>query len=131
MHLCDVWQVECLLFPLMRDQRLMLSSVSADESLVKDYIQRAMDIFQSNTLGPQKYLNLYRKYTDLLNGKSDQDVTNFLGKHHSVDSFVNVSRHCSCSVACSVVKSCGAFYNDSSVCLSIHANYRLQFLSLG
>ena len=75
----------------MKDQRLMLSSVSADESLVKDFIQRTMDIFQSNTLGPQKYLNLYRKYTELLNGKSDQDVTSFLAKHHSIDAFVQVS----------------------------------------
>jgi len=69
----------------------MLSSVSADELLVKDFIQRAMDIFQGNTLGPQKYLNLYRNYTELLNGKSDQDVTSFLAKHHNVDAFVKVS----------------------------------------
>jgi len=87
---CD-WQVECLLFPLMRNQRLMLSSISADESLVKEFVQRAMDVFQRNTVGPQNYLNLYRKYAELLNGKSDQDVTGFLAKHHSIDSFAKVS----------------------------------------
>jgi len=75
----------------MKDQRLVLSSVSAEESLVKDFIQRTMDIFQNNTLGPQKYLNLYRKYSDLLTGKSDQEVTNFLAKRHSIDSFIKVS----------------------------------------
>jgi len=78
----------------MKDQRLMLSSVSAEESLVKDFIHRAMDVFQSNTLGPQKYLNLYHKYAELLNGKSDQDVTNFLAKRHSIDSFIKVSQNC-------------------------------------
>ena len=75
----------------MKDQRLVLSSVSAEESLVKDFIRRTMDIFQSNILGPQNYLNLYRKYADLLNGKSDQDVTTFLGKRHSIDTFIKVS----------------------------------------
>ena len=75
----------------MKDQRLMLSSVSADESLVKDFIHRAMDIFQCNTRGPQKYLSLYRKYAELLNGKSDEDVTGFLAKRHSIDAFVKVS----------------------------------------
>jgi len=75
----------------MKDQRLMLSCVSAEESLVTDFIQRAMEIFQRNTLGPQKYLNLYRKYTDLLNGKSDQEVSGFLAKIHSVDAFMKVS----------------------------------------
>jgi len=74
----------------MKDQRLVLSSVSAEESLVKDFIRRTMDIFESNTLGPQKYLNLYRKYADLLNGKSDQEVTSFLAKRHSIESFIKV-----------------------------------------
>jgi len=77
----------------MKDQRLVLSSVSAEESLVKDFINRAMDIFQFNTVGPQKYLNLYRKYAELLNGKSDQDVTHFLSKRHSIDAFIKVSNH--------------------------------------
>ena len=75
----------------MKDQRLVLSSVSAEESLVKDFINRAMDIFQSNAVGPQKYLNLYRKYAELLTGKSDQDVTHFLSKRHSIDAFIRVS----------------------------------------
>jgi len=75
----------------MKDQRLVLSSVSADESLVKDFIQQTIDIFHANTLGPQKYLNLYRKYNDLLNGKSDQEVTNYLSRRHAIDSFIRVS----------------------------------------
>lgn len=75
----------------MKDQRLVLSSVSAEESLVKDFVHRAVDIFQHNTVGPQKYLSVYRKYTDLLNGKSDQDVTHFLSKRHSIDAFIKVS----------------------------------------
>jgi len=84
----------------MKQQRLMLSSVSANEPLVKDFIQRAMDIFQRNTVGPEKYLNLYRKYAELLNGKSDQDVTDFLAKRHPIDAFVKVSYYLIMHVYC-------------------------------
>lgn len=83
-------QVECELFPDMRGTRLLLRSVKLEESLVTDYMDKAMEIFKSNTVGPQKYLNFYKKYSDLLNNKADQEVTAFLEKRHSLAGFKKV-----------------------------------------
>ena len=89
---CFVLQVECELFPEMRSQRLLLRSVKLDENLVKDYMDQAMEIFKSNTIGPQKYYKLtYKKYYDLLNNKAEQDVTAFLKETHSLMGFKKAS----------------------------------------
>jgi hypothetical protein len=90
-----ILQVECELFPLMRNQRLLLSSVNVEEALVQDYLHQAVDIFKANFVGPQKYLTLYRKYADLLNGKADQEVTAFLSEPHSIEAFKQVLTHLS------------------------------------
>ncbi|XP_012937339.1 dynein heavy chain 3, axonemal [Aplysia californica] len=80
-------RVECELFPDMRGQRLLLRSVKIEESLVTDYTDKAMEIFKTNTVGPQKYLNVYKKYSDLLNNKADQDISAFLRQTHSIAAF--------------------------------------------
>ncbi|XP_041362756.1 dynein heavy chain 3, axonemal-like isoform X2 [Gigantopelta aegis] len=80
-------RVECELFPDMRGQRLLLRSVKLQESLVTQYVDSVMEIFKNNTLGPQKYLNTYKKYSDLLNNKADQDVSAFLREKHSIQAF--------------------------------------------
>ena len=49
-----LFKVECELFPDMRGQRLLLRSVKIDEMLVTDFVDRAMEIFKLNTVGPQK-----------------------------------------------------------------------------
>ena len=85
-------RVECELFPDMRGQRLLLRSVKLEESLVTDYMDRAMEIFKLNTLGPQKYRNTYKKYADLLNNKAEQEVTAFLKERHSLHGFKKVRR---------------------------------------
>ena len=80
-------KVECELFQDMRGQRLLLRSVKLEEPLVTDFMDKAMEIFKANTLGPQKYLNVYKKYADLLNNKAEQDVANFLKERHSLQGF--------------------------------------------
>ncbi|RUS89800.1 hypothetical protein EGW08_002412, partial [Elysia chlorotica] len=80
-------RVEGELFPDMRGQRLLLRSVKIDEMLVTDFVDRAMEIFKLNTVGPQKYLNVYKKYSDLLNNKADQDISAFLRESHSIVAF--------------------------------------------
>ncbi|KAK0049220.1 dynein heavy chain 3 axonemal-like isoform X1 [Biomphalaria pfeifferi] len=80
-------RVECELFPDMRGQRLLLRSVRIDESLVTDFVDKAMEIFRMNIIGPQKYLNVYKSYSDLLNNKADQDVAAFLREKHSISAF--------------------------------------------
>ncbi len=74
----------------MRGQRLLLRSVKVEESLVTDYMDGAMEIFKLNTVGPQKYLNTYKKYADLLNNKAEQEVTAFLKETHSIQGFKSV-----------------------------------------
>jgi hypothetical protein len=83
-------QVECELFPALRNQRQVLRSVNVDEALVQDYLHQAVDIYKANFVGPQKYLTLYRKYADLLNGKAEQEITAFLSEPHSIESFKQV-----------------------------------------
>ena len=75
----------------MRGQRLLLRSVKLEESLVTDYMDAAMEIFKANTAGPQKYLNTYKKYSDLLNNKAEQEVTAFLKDSHSIEGFKQVN----------------------------------------
>ena len=84
-------QVECELFQDMKGQRLLLRSVKIEEPLVLDFMDKAMDIFKANTLGPQRYLNVYKKYADLLNNKAEQDVVAFLKERHSLQGFKAVS----------------------------------------
>ena len=47
-------QVECNLFPEMRDSSLVLRTVHPDEKHVKDFVASAMKVFKANTVGPQK-----------------------------------------------------------------------------
>lgn len=38
----------------MRSKKLLLRTVKIEESLVVEYVDKAMDIFKNNTVGPQK-----------------------------------------------------------------------------
>lgn len=78
------------MFPDMRHQRMVLRTVKLEESLVTQFIDKAMSIFKVNTVGPIKYLNSYRRYHDLLSGKASVDVTNFLKEEHSINGFKKV-----------------------------------------
>lgn len=80
-------RVECELFTDMRNQQLFLRSPDADEVQVTDIVDQAIEIFKKNTIGPQKYLNYYKKYSNLLNKKADQEVTLFLKDQHSIETF--------------------------------------------
>ncbi|NXH72361.1 DYH3 protein, partial [Hydrobates tethys] len=78
-------KVERLLFPELKRDDLTLSTVKPDESLFSDYVNKLEGIFESNILGPQKYLNMYRKYSNLLNNNAQQDVTDFLKGGHTLE----------------------------------------------
>ncbi|XP_061847983.1 dynein axonemal heavy chain 3 [Colius striatus] len=78
-------KVERLLFPKLKRDDLTLSTVKPDESLFSEYVNKLEKIFESNILGPQKYLNVYRKYGNLLNNNAQQDVTSFLRESHSLE----------------------------------------------
>ncbi|XP_009068409.1 PREDICTED: dynein heavy chain 3, axonemal [Acanthisitta chloris] len=78
-------KVERLLFPELKRDDLSLSTVKPDESLCSKYMNKLEKIFESNILGPQKYLDVYRKYSNLLNNDAQQDVTDFLKEGHSLE----------------------------------------------
>ncbi|XP_010216373.1 PREDICTED: dynein heavy chain 3, axonemal [Tinamus guttatus] len=80
-------KVERFLFPELNRDDLILSTVKPDESLFSELVNKLEKIFESNILGPQKYLNVYRKYSDLLNNNAEQDITNFLKEGHSLEDF--------------------------------------------
>ncbi|XP_061330226.1 dynein axonemal heavy chain 3 isoform X2 [Pezoporus flaviventris] len=92
-------KVERVLFPELKRDDLILHTVKPDESLFIEYVNKLEKIFESNILGPQKYLNVYRKYSNLLNGNAQQDVTDFLqgdfsleGLSEKIDSFTKLKR---------------------------------------
>jgi dynein heavy chain len=78
----------------MRGQRLLLRSVKLEEPLVTGYMDKAMEVFKANTLGPQKYLKTYKDYNLLLNNKAEHEVTSFLKEKHSLQGFKSVSVFC-------------------------------------
>ncbi|XP_061086442.1 dynein axonemal heavy chain 3 [Conger conger] len=83
----DLPRVECHLFPDIKEHNLNLRTVRPEEDLVTDLVNRAMEVFQKNTVGPQKYLNVYKKYSDLLNNDAKQEITAFLKEKHSLQAF--------------------------------------------
>ncbi|XP_010794887.1 dynein heavy chain 3, axonemal-like [Notothenia coriiceps] len=78
-------RVECFLFPDI--QNLYLRTISPDESLVTNFIDKAKDILHKNTVGPTKYLNEYKKYSNLLDHSAKQEISAFLEEKHSLDGF--------------------------------------------
>ncbi|GAB1599971.1 hypothetical protein Ahia01_000274600, partial [Argonauta hians] len=80
-------KVESEVFPDMRNQNLVLRAPHIDEDQVSEIIDQAVDIFKKNVVGPQKYLNYYLKYADLLNKKANQRVTEFLKESHGIYEF--------------------------------------------
>nr|XP_055037339.1 dynein axonemal heavy chain 3 isoform X1 [Misgurnus anguillicaudatus]XP_055037340.1 dynein axonemal heavy chain 3 isoform X1 [Misgurnus anguillicaudatus] len=73
-------------FKLFRDieDSVTLSSVRPDETLVTDIMNRAREIFQRNTIGPQRYVEVYKTYCDALD---IQDIMNFLKTKHLLQGF--------------------------------------------
>ncbi|KAB5587265.1 hypothetical protein PHYPO_G00011210 [Pangasianodon hypophthalmus] len=81
-------RVECSLFPELQKKDLTLRSVRQDESLVTDLINQARVIYQRNTVGPHRYLEIYNKYSNLLDQSASQDILSFLQEKHSLQGFV-------------------------------------------
>ncbi|XP_066239555.1 dynein axonemal heavy chain 3 [Saccopteryx leptura] len=81
-------KVESVLFPELKGYNLTLGTVSPEEKLVSDFVAQTFEVFQKNQLGPQKYLQVYRKYDDLLDDTARQSVTAFLKENHEIDDFV-------------------------------------------
>ncbi|KAG7245081.1 hypothetical protein INR49_023647, partial [Caranx melampygus] len=78
-------RVECNLFSDIKN--LYLRTIRPDESLVTDLINKAKDVFNRNTVGPKRYLNVYQKYHNLLDNTAKQEISAFLKEKHSLEEF--------------------------------------------
>ena len=50
-------------------------------------VGEAVQIFDSNTVGPQSYIKMYDTYRDILTGQSERDKDQFLGSEASLEEF--------------------------------------------
>ena len=57
---------------------MYLLPVSWEEDHIQNLVSEATKIFQSNTIGPRKYIKSYDKYSTLLNGQAKLDKDDFL-----------------------------------------------------
>ncbi|XP_042559183.1 dynein axonemal heavy chain 3 isoform X2 [Clupea harengus] len=80
-------RLERHLFSEVQGQNLILRSVKPEEALVTDLINQARAIFNRNTVGPQRYLDVYKKYNSLLDNSAKQDILAFLKEKHSLQGF--------------------------------------------
>nr|XP_034492395.1 dynein heavy chain 3, axonemal [Marmota flaviventris] len=81
-------KVESVLFPELKGYNLILGTVDSKEKLVSDFVDQTFDVFQKNQVGPHKYLNVYKKYNDLLDNMAEQNITAFLKENQDIDDFV-------------------------------------------
>lgn len=90
----DLPRVEVELFPFPEYRAYVIRSIRPDESLVEHFIKRVLAVYEASKVGPQRYLDVYKKYADLLNTKADQEITSFLKKEIILEDFkVQIDRY--------------------------------------
>ena len=57
---------------------LLPFTVQWKENYIQSLVQEAEQIFDANAIGPKRYINLYNKYSRLLNGQEEKDKDAFL-----------------------------------------------------
>jgi len=79
------------LFPAMKTQpSLRLASLRLEEEQSQYYIDRALEVFDVNTVGPQLYVGQYVKYIDLLTNKAEREAETFLMEQRTIDEMKTV-----------------------------------------
>jgi dynein heavy chain len=88
-------RVEGELFPFPEYRKYSLRTIRSDEVLFENYVKRVLKIYESNKIGPQKYLDTYKKYADFMSHKADQDVSGFLkNSDNQLEDFVfQINKH--------------------------------------
>ncbi|XP_044928668.1 dynein axonemal heavy chain 3 isoform X4 [Mustela putorius furo] len=84
----EIPKVESILFPELKGYNLILGTVNTEEKLVSDFVDQTFEVYQKNQVGPHKYLNVYKKYDDLLDNMAEQNITAFLKENHEIEDFV-------------------------------------------
>jgi hypothetical protein len=84
----EIPRVEVNLFPMPEYQSFYLKTIRNDESLVDDYLKRALKVFDANKIGPHRYLDVYKNYDEYLTNKAQLDVLSFLrNKENQLEDF--------------------------------------------
>ncbi|XP_031243962.1 dynein heavy chain 3, axonemal [Mastomys coucha] len=81
-------KVESILFPDLKGYNMILGTVDPEENLVSDFLNQTLEVFKKNQVGPYKYLNVYKKYDDLLDNMAEQGISVFLKEKHEIEDFV-------------------------------------------
>jgi dynein heavy chain len=71
-------RVEVELFPFPEYKKYVLRTIRPDEELVENFTKRALSVYEANKVGPTRYLDSYKKYSDFMTKKAEQDVVAFL-----------------------------------------------------
>jgi len=79
------------LFPMLKSQNLKLATLRLEEEEARYYVDRAMEVFDVNVVGPQAYVALYAKYADLLTSKAEREAESFLLEKRTIDEMKAVS----------------------------------------
>jgi len=79
------------LFPVMKTLNLKLASLRLEEEQAQYYVDRAMEVFDLNLVGPQQYVAQYAKYVDLLTSKAEREAESFLAETRTIDEMKTVS----------------------------------------
>ena len=96
-------RIEKEIFPEYQESELFLLEVTWGEDYVQGLgtatrhqfnshvdlhlVTEAEQIFESNTVGPRTYVQMYQKYRDILTGQSLDDKEDFLKSEASLDQF--------------------------------------------
>ncbi|CAF0812221.1 unnamed protein product [Brachionus calyciflorus] len=90
-------RVEVELFPFQEYKKYTLRTIRSDEQMVSECIRRVLDVYESNKIGPHKYLDTYKIYSDFMTNKAEQDVTSFLkNQENQLEDFeLQINRHTS------------------------------------
>lgn len=73
----NINRIENIMFSEFEKNETFLFSVLREENPVDEIYQIAILSFDSNLVGPMKYLENYEKYYYILNGEAEKDMLNF------------------------------------------------------
>jgi len=76
---------------MLKSQNLKLATLRLEEEEARYYVDRAMEVFDVNVVGPQAYVALYAKYADLLTSKAEREAESFLLEKRTIDEMKAVS----------------------------------------
>ncbi|CAG0883772.1 unnamed protein product [Cyprideis torosa] len=74
----DIPRVEELLFPGEFEEPMKLRHVRPDEEEVEKIEKNILQIFQENTREPLEYVKVYDQFKDLINGKAQKEIDEFI-----------------------------------------------------